>query len=126
MKAFRAGVAKLPEGIDFDLLAKGLADAKAREPFLGKKPVVVLTRGKEDAFPGASTELTARILRGWQTAQGEVLGLSSDETHIVAEGSGHLLQRDAPRLVVTSVREVVAAVREGRALNASSLSGIPD
>jgi pimeloyl-ACP methyl ester carboxylesterase len=126
MKAFRAGVSKLPEGIDFDLLAKGLEEAKTRTPSLQNKPVVVLTRGKEEAFPGASHDVTARMLQGWQAAQGEVLGLSSDEAHVVAERSGHFVQLDAPRLVVTSVHEVVEAIREGRALNARALSAASD
>lgn len=126
MKAFQAGVAKLPEGIDFELLAKGLEEAKARGSSLGDEPVIVLTSGKQEGFPGASAELTARMLRGWQAAQAEVLHLSSDEAHVVVEGSGHFIQHDAPRLVVSSIREVIDAIREGRRLNARVLSGTSD
>src|ERR1700753_2636779 len=44
MKQFRDGVGKLPEGIDFDLLAKDLADTASAPTTLGVRPVLVLTR----------------------------------------------------------------------------------
>ncbi len=107
MKEFREGLKKLPEGIDFESLSSGLADMKSSSQSLGDKPLVVLTRGKEDPFPGASPELSEKMLSSWHSMQKELTQLSTNRAHVVATNAHHFIQRDAPELVVVAVREVV-------------------
>ncbi|HEY6555915.1 MAG TPA: alpha/beta hydrolase [Polyangiaceae bacterium] len=118
---FRTGLRKLPEGIDFDTLAKGLTESKASPGWLHDKPLVVLTRGKEEGFPGASDQLKAQMLSAWQSAQAELPLFSSNRAHIVAKQSGHFIQHDNPALVVAAVSEVVMSVRSRRAVKQAAI-----
>lgn len=117
LAGFRAGLPKMPEGLDFDTLVAGLAEMKASSRSLGDKPLVVLTRGIEDAPPGAPPERTAQMLRAWQSMQTELAHLSTNSAQIVARNGHHNLMWDAPGLVVASVREVVEAARTHRRVN---------
>ena len=114
MKAFRESVGKLPEGIDFASLAKELTEMKPDVPELGDKPLVVLVRGKEEGFRGASPEVKGQMLAAWQHEQSSLCGISKNGSYILAEQSGHAMQRDAPRLVVSAIQEVVEAARQRR------------
>ena len=122
MKEFRDGLSKLKEGIDFESLSSGLAEMKSSSQSLGGKALVVLTRGKEDPFPGASPELTQKMLGSWQSMQKELTELSTNRAHVVATNAHHFIHRDAPKLVVVAVREVVESQRAHRALNAATIS----
>jgi pimeloyl-ACP methyl ester carboxylesterase len=119
---FRVGLEKLPEGLDFDTLVTGAADARASIRSLGHRPLVVLTRGKEDEVPWASEELSARMLSTWQEMQSDLPHLSSNAVHVVARKSGHFIQLDAPRLVVAAVAEVVKASRANGSVNEGEVS----
>jgi pimeloyl-ACP methyl ester carboxylesterase len=123
---FRAGLATLPEGVDFDTLAEGLADMRASSRSLGDKPLVVLTRGKDDPPPGLSPERATEMARAWREMQVALAGLSTDATHVVAKNGHHNLMWDAPKLVVASVREVVAAARARRRVNQRALASFAD
>jgi pimeloyl-ACP methyl ester carboxylesterase len=65
------------------------------EPLAGV-PVIILT--------GATSRTK------W--SPGELPGISTETTHIVAENSGHWIQLDEPELVVDAVRDLVMRVRE--------------
>ena len=43
--------------------------------------------------------------------QTDLVGLSSDSTHLMAEKSGHGIIIEQPELVVEAIRQVVEAVR---------------
>ena len=111
LTAFRADILKLHEGTDFETFVAGIADMHASNPSIGDTPLVVLTRGKEDAPPEAPSERTALMLRTWQTMQADLTHLSTNAVQIVATKSRHFIQWDAPKLVVASVHEVVEASR---------------
>ena len=60
---------------------------------LGDLPLVVLTAGN-------NLEST------WQSLQNELAALSTNSTHVIAEGSGHFIQLDRPDLVITAIQQV--------------------
>jgi pimeloyl-ACP methyl ester carboxylesterase len=126
LAGFRAGLSKVPEGLDFDTLVAGLAEMKASSHPLGDKPLVVLTRGKEDSPPGAPPERAAQMLGAWQAMQAELPRLSTNAAHVVARNGHHNLMWDTPTLVVASVREVVEAARARRRVNRSALDSLAD
>ena len=74
-------------------------------------PLVVLTHGV--VAPGdygiASMAAKGEELR--LQMQNALARLSSRSKHIIAEKSGHYIQRDQPQLVIDSVRQVVEATR---------------
>jgi pimeloyl-ACP methyl ester carboxylesterase len=122
MAAFRAELQRSPEGLDFETFATGAAEMRAVSQSIGDKPLVVLTRGKEDAAPGASPERNAQTLRLWQELQADLPELSTNSIHVVATNSGHFMQADVPELVVAAVWEVVDAARTHRRLDGRQLS----
>jgi pimeloyl-ACP methyl ester carboxylesterase len=124
MAEFKEGLRKLDEGLDFDTLMAGLADMGSSSRSIGDKPLVVLTRGKEDVRPGTSPEVAAQMLRAWQDMQAQLPRLSSNSAHIVAPNSSHFIQADAPKLVVAAVHEVVQAARTHARVNENALSTI--
>lgn len=103
MAGFRAGISKLHEGLDFGALVAGIADMRASNRSIGDKPLVVLTRGKEEAPPGVPPELIAQMLSAWQGMQAELPRLSTNAVQVVARNSRHFIQWDTPKLVVAAV-----------------------
>jgi pimeloyl-ACP methyl ester carboxylesterase len=124
MAQFRAGLSKLPEGLDFDTYVAGIADMRAASRSIGDRPLIVLTHGKEDAARGASPEQTARTLRVWQEMQAELPRLSTNAVDVVAANSGHYIQVDARPLVVAAIRQVVEASRTHGRVNRDGLAAI--
>jgi pimeloyl-ACP methyl ester carboxylesterase len=66
-------------------------------PGLGSLPLTVLTAAGQDAT--------------WMQMQAELAGLSTAGTHIVAPRGGHDLQHDAPGLVASAIRDLMARIR---------------
>jgi pimeloyl-ACP methyl ester carboxylesterase len=122
MDEFRAGVAKLPEGLNFDVLVASIADMRASSQSIGDRPLIVLTRGKEDAPPGTPPERTAQMLRARQDLQSELPRLSTNSTQLTADGSRHYIQWDAPQLVAAAIRQVVVVSRTHGRVSASPLA----
>ncbi|HEX4335868.1 MAG TPA: alpha/beta fold hydrolase [Polyangiaceae bacterium] len=121
LRELRAGVAKLPENTDFDALLRGLDAAKPSGVTPSAKPLVILTRSKEDAFPGASSETAAKMLDGWQKSQDELSSLSTNHAARIVADAHHPIQNDAPDVVVAAIREAWDAARTGRAVNVGAL-----
>lgn len=78
---------------------------------LGDKPLIVLTRGKNESIPGMTEEETDLTSQGWLQLQKELAQRSSNGKQIIAEKSGHYIQFDQPELVIESVRQVVEQTR---------------
>ncbi len=81
-------------------------------------PLVVLTQGRPLAFtPDFPADFAAYIRQSYHPMaielQADLARLSSRSRHIIAQHSGHMIHQDEPELVVTSIREVVEAVRRG-------------
>ena len=73
-------------------------------------PVAVVVRGHPD--PSVSAEFE----QAWQETNRRLASLSTNSVLIVAEKSGHNVQRDEPEVFVDAVRRVHDAVRDGTRL----------
>ena len=104
----------------------GIEDMRVTSKSLGDKPLVVMTRAKEEAPPWASAELSARMLHRWQELQTDLVALSTNSMHVIARSSGHYIQRDAPGLVVAAVRASVQAARTRTRIDARELTRLLD
>lgn len=106
-----------------DLLDNGaeayyMADADAEvaaSPSLGARPLIVLTHAVKDP-PQDPLEAT------WLKAQKQVVRLSTSSILVSADISGHGIAMSQPNLTAEAFREVIAAVRAGRALPACAES----
>ena len=81
---------------------------------LGDVPLAVVTANEMDPNlgPGSRTQRAlSRFYRGWIVLQDEMVALSADSTHVVAERGGHHLNHDNPELVAQAVTDLVRRVR---------------
>jgi len=125
MREFRASLAEHPEGIDLDAFRASMADVHRSSRSLGDIPLVVLTHGKEQpAPPGGPPDLGARLERLWQEVQSELPRLSTNSAHFIARSSGHHIQKDAPRLTIAAIREVVRAARAHAKIDGSAMEAL--
>ncbi len=95
-----------PDGSDSGAAVMASGRRAAELDDFGDKPLVVLTAGATD-------------ITGWGASQAHLADLSTDSAHrIVADASHESLVGDQTNAVfsVTAIRDVVAAVRSGRAL----------
>jgi pimeloyl-ACP methyl ester carboxylesterase len=82
----------------------GLADGS-----LGNVPLRIVSHGRPEGVPPKlGPEVAAEYENTWQALQLEQATLSSQGRRTVAEGVGHDIPNEAPKLVATAVREVVA------------------
>ena len=121
MARFRGGIAKLPEGTDFETLSQGLSELNTANR-IGAKPLVVLSHGIEDPPPGAGPDSAAQLLAAWHAMQEELSHLSTNRAYVVVKGARHMIQREQPPVVVAAIREVVEAARQHRPVNPSAIS----
>ena len=52
------------------------------------------------------------IVAMWPEFQQELAAQLPNSTHIIAEKSGHFIQKDQPQLVIDAIREMVNGVRD--------------
>ena len=122
LSEFGSGLLRLPEGLDLETFMNGFRDLRNTNDSLGDTPLVVLTHGKPlPPHPGIAREIEERMERLRGDLQAELPRLSSNGLQLIARNSGHFVQLDEPELVVAAVREVVAAARARRRLNAASI-----
>ena len=78
-------------------------------PDLNEIPLVVLSAGKvrSDVPPDVAQKLDG--VR--QEMHQELLNLSSNSTHVIAEGSDHRIPQNRPELVVGAISQVVKGIR---------------
>lgn len=89
------------------MLPANLEAMAALPRYLGDLPLTVLSRGRVDGPPNASSSDLAVLKRAWEDLQSDLAGLSTDARHIVAENAGHYVQLDRPDLVVQEVRKTL-------------------
>jgi pimeloyl-ACP methyl ester carboxylesterase len=80
-----------------------LQQAGATGP-LGERPLVVLT----------ALDKPPERLEPWLVLQRELAALSTDSDQRLVPDCGHYIQQEQPEVVITAVRDVVDAVREGK------------
>lgn len=96
-----------PEDIDFN---KSIAQVRAAN-WHRDIPLVVLTRGSSTFNPNdyAVPSLAPKFEQIRLELQQELVSRSSKGRQIIAEKSGHFIQRDQPELVIDAIRRVVEA-----------------
>lgn len=77
----------------------------------GDFPLVVISAAEAIDRPGVASEVNQRLYGILVGLHSEMVALSPDGTHMIAEGSGHGIQMDRPDLVVDTIRGVVESVR---------------
>jgi pimeloyl-ACP methyl ester carboxylesterase len=102
-------VVRSAEDIDFN---KSVAQVRAAN-WHRDIPLVVLTRGSATFNPNdyAVPSLAPKFEQLRLELQKELVGRSSKGRQIIAEKSGHFIQRDQPELVVEAIREVGEAAK---------------
>jgi hypothetical protein len=78
----------------------------------GDLPLSVISQGVYTPSPALSDAENQQYDLEWQALQSELAALSSNSTHTIAEQSGHHIQFDQPDLVINTILEMVAALRE--------------
>jgi len=124
-QAVAAGVL---EPLDLEATAAEVRDAREDRP-LRPMPLVVLTHTQPpeagSLLPGLSVEASER---GWREQQADLTTLLPNSRQILAEESGHYIQRDQPDLVVDAITDVIEAVRNpshwGTSFAATPTSGV--
>ena len=93
---------------ELEEIASLRAERIKREYALGDMPLAVITRGipDEDGPGGKVTELARRKAEHAELAK----TLSRNGRQIIAERSGHHVQIEEPEVVITAVRDVIAAI----------------
>jgi alpha/beta hydrolase fold len=95
------------------------ADAEvAASPSLGARPLIVLTHNVKIP-PQDPNEAV------WLKAQKQVARLSTSSILVRADQSGHGISMNQPNLTAEAFRQVIAAVRAGRALPACAQTPLP-
>lgn len=94
-----------PSAID-EAYAEGIArssdDGELAGQSLGTLPITVIA---------AEQNMTG--LSGWAAAQHNLAQLSTRGRLVIAKGSGHYVQLEQPELLISSIEQVIAAVRSG-------------
>jgi pimeloyl-ACP methyl ester carboxylesterase len=77
-------------------------------------PLVVLSHGRKLPLRNASVDVVDRVEAAWLGLQRQLASRSSNGRLVVAERSGHNIQRDEPQVVVEAVGQVLSQVKPGR------------
>ena len=85
---------------------------------LGSRPLYVLTRGESGDTPPTwmSSQTFTEMQLSWTNFQERLAGLSTDSKQDIVRGAGHGIHQANPQVVITAIREVVEAVRQGTRL----------
>ncbi|HKO49192.1 MAG TPA: alpha/beta fold hydrolase [Polyangiaceae bacterium] len=123
LSEFKQGLARMPEGIDFDTFRDGLEQLATVSPSLGNLPLVVLARGKSLPPPsGIRPEGEKQLEQSWRSMQDDLARLSGNSAYLVVENAGHHIQLDRPDVLVAAINELLASVRQGRPLNREAIA----
>jgi pimeloyl-ACP methyl ester carboxylesterase len=98
------------EGIAFDTALTALQESH----WYLNVPLVVLMRDSvppEEQPPRWTSEQEIRLLTTWRGVQSDLACRSPQGKLVIAERSGHNIQRYRPDLIIEAIREVVAAAR---------------
>ncbi len=87
--------------------------AKAGRAY-GDLPLIVLSAGKGAYWSDDAKDEHPALLADWTESHRELARLSRRGERRVAEGSGHLVQLEAPTAVIAAIRDVVTAARTKR------------
>jgi pimeloyl-ACP methyl ester carboxylesterase len=75
-------------------------------------PLAVVSRGRADRdtakYPPGLIEEMEQL---WRQMQRELMQLSSQSRHIIADHSGHMIHEDEPEVIIEAIRQMVMLVR---------------
>jgi pimeloyl-ACP methyl ester carboxylesterase len=100
------------ETLDVDASFAQMRHAAAKTPYQDK-PLVVITRTEPFGIPESSLGFSPDTLeQAWLAAQMDLVALTPDAHHVVADQSAHYIQITQPDVVIAAVRDVVEAARD--------------
>jgi pimeloyl-ACP methyl ester carboxylesterase len=80
-------------------------------PTFGGKPLIVLTRGKEQSNPGFTAEQSVAVNKAWMAGHDRLAALSTRGSNTVVPDSGHYIQYDQPQAVIDAVTRAITDIR---------------
>ena len=88
---------------------------------LGKVPLIVLTGGRTftNSDPSEAKKY-AQAQDAWNALQSALARLSSRGKQVIVENSGHMIQYEAPKVIISAVLDIVAGIRQNGSQPASS------
>ena len=127
VKRSRQLISSNPEAVDIEKSRAQVAAAQWRSSF----PLFVVTRGRAPAANplNLSPEQRAKMELAWKEMQADLLRRSTNGNQIIAEKSGHDIQKEQPELVINSIREVIqiaASIPKNRELPAEERAKIKE
>jgi hypothetical protein len=98
-----------PEGVDWTASSNEARSAGS----LGNRPLIVVTAGKDEWPPEMPALLARRLRHEWLEMQADLARLSTDNIHVIAVYSPHLVMTNLgqPDLVIRAIRVVTNAAR---------------
>ena len=116
-----------PEGVLREKAAIAATFEQAgRTGSLGDRPLVVLSAGQGPSIPGVSAEANEAFKETLRKLHEELAALSDNSDHRIVEGSGHYVHQDQPQTVVSAIRDVVRAARNGAPVRREATEDRPD
>ncbi len=88
------------------------AELDAATQNFGDKPLIVLSRGVAESFPGVPPAEIVGVEAAWISGHAALAARSMRGEHIVVPGARHYIQIDRPEAVVEATLKVVTAVNE--------------
>lgn len=106
--------ARQAEKLNFELSRQQLKQAAGS---LGDIPLTVISRGKKATIQDYKGRWTQEQLdkyqnQVWPELQADLVTKSSRGKQIIAEKSGHMINKDQPEIIVEAVREIVEELRK--------------
>ena len=106
----------MAESVAFESVLSELRAARALRS--NNLPLIVVSRGRwGPPVDGLSEAENQEAWRTWQMLQAELVGLSSQSAHVVADQSDHDIPLEQPHLVVESIQQVVHDVHRSAGPN---------
>jgi pimeloyl-ACP methyl ester carboxylesterase len=92
---------------------KGLdqTEIEAVAPSFGDKPLIVLTHGIAESYPGLNAAQNAAIEKSWMEGHDKLAALSTHGSNTVVPDSHHSIQRDHPQAVIDAINKALAEIR---------------
>jgi pimeloyl-ACP methyl ester carboxylesterase len=98
---------------EINAMSESCADVRALSiTSFGDMPLIVLSAGREEAIPSLSDAENQQLWKEFQIERSEFAALSSKSKQIIAERSGHFIQREQPDLVIDAIQEILDAFRK--------------
>jgi len=85
--------------------------ASMQDMYLEDLPLIVISRGQPEPLPFMDDSSVDELETLWSDLQVDLLNLSNNSQHIIAENSGHYIQLSEPDVVINAIRALVLSLR---------------